>query len=156
MMHVLRLFLYHEHWAVIVCGSILVIVAALGSRKRNKVLLVAYLAFIVYMTLASRKVGSGGLRPVPFRTYKGFWSNSYRRMQIMDNIWLFVPMGAILYRLKPKWYVVFVPVLISIVIEVAQYVLDLGVCEFDDVFNNGLGGVIGVVLCWVIVRLTSV
>ena len=68
------------------------------------------------------------------------------RMEILNNIWLFVPLGTILYRLFPGIYIVFVPILISIAVEVSQYLLGVGLCEVDDVVSNGLGGLIGILV----------
>ena len=68
------------------------------------------------------------------------------RMGILNNIWLFVPLGTILYRLFPRIYIVFVPILISIAVEVSQYLLGVGLCEVDDVVSNGLGGLIGILV----------
>ncbi len=66
------------------------------------------------------------------------------RQDILNNIWLFVPLGAALYdpkhRLRWVW-----AVLLSVGIEVLQYFFGIGLCELDDVFSNGLGAMIGYV-----------
>ena len=142
----LRVLLYQIHWTVVLSGIALCVVSLRGSRKLNTFLLAAYLVFIVYMTLMGREAGNGRLQLKLFWSYRLFWSNPKVRMEILNNIWLFVPLGTILYRLFPRFYIVFVPILISIAVEVSQYLLGVGLCEVDDVVSNGLGGLIGILV----------
>lgn len=142
----LRVLLYQIHWTVVLSGIALCVVSLRGSRKLNTFLLAAYLVFIVYMTLMGREAGNGRLQLKLFWSYRLFWSHPRVRMEILNNIWLFVPLGTILYRLFPRAYIVFVPVLISIAVEVSQYLLGVGLCEVDDVVSNGLGGLIGILV----------
>ena len=142
----LRVLLYQIHWTVVLAGIALCVVSLRGSRKLNAFLLAAYLVFIVYMTLMGREAGNGRLQLKLFWSYRLFWSHPRVRMEILNNIWLFVPLGTILYRLFPRLYIVFVPVLISIVVEASQYLLGVGLCEVDDVVSNGLGGLIGILV----------
>ena len=152
MFHLSR-FLHQEHWAVILYGSLLTIAAILGSRKLNKVLLPIYIVFIMYMTLMYREIGIGKLNLTLFWSYRKFLSSTAYRMEILNNIWLFIPLGAIVYRLCPKWSIALVPFAISIAIEAMQYFLSVGLCELDDVISNGIGGIIGVLMCWLVRRL---
>lgn len=148
-------YLHHTHWVVILFGSLLTVVAAYRSRKFNAALLPAYLLFIILMTLMYREAGSGRLRLTLFWSYSRFIRKWRIRKEILNNIWLFIPLGAILYRLIPKWYVVFVTVPLSIAIEAAQYMLDRGLCETDDVVSNVLGGLIGIIVCRGIVSILN-
>ena len=98
--------------------------AALGSRKLNKALLTIYIVFIMFMTLMYREIGIGKLNLTLFWSYRRFLSSTALRMEILNNTWLFLPLGAIVYRLYPKWRVVLVPVVISIAIEAMQHILE--------------------------------
>ena len=140
--------LHEMHWIVVVVGCLLCIAAALGNRKQNAVLLVLYLAFVVYMTLAGERSARPGVSLDLFWSYRRFFTNTILREQIINNIWLFVPLGAILYRLWPRGYVVLIPSLLSLAIEVMQLVLRTGLFELDDIVGNSLGGLIGVLVCW--------
>ena len=137
--------LHEMHWIVVVVGCLLCIAAALGSRKQNAVLLVLYLAFIVYMTLIGERAGIAGVRLDLFWSYRLFFISPVMRL---NNTWLFVPLGAMLYRLWPRGYVVLIPVLLSLGIETLQLVLGRGLFETDDIISNSLGGLIGVLVCW--------
>ena len=146
-------FLHQEHWAVVLYGSFLTILAAFGNRKFNTVLLPFYLVFIAMMTLLYREIGTGRLNLTLFWSYRRFLSSPSLRKEIVNNIWLFIPLGAILYKLIPKWYAVFIPLIVSVAVEIAQYALDVGLCELDDMVSNGFGGLIGAAVCWGIVSI---
>lgn len=76
--------------------------------------------------------------------------------EIFFNIISFIPFGIymeILFR-KASWIVnLFVIMLLSLVFEVAQYTLLLGVADITDLLANGFGGAIGINIMYV---LTSV
>lgn len=85
--------------------------------------------------------------------------NSRILEQICLNILMFIPFGYLLaetfrcFAEKP-WKVVIAGCLFSIVIEVGQYILHVGLCELDDVFNNTVGCVLGL-LIWNIMKRAS-
>lgn len=69
----------------------------------------------------------------------GYW------WDIVLNILLFIPLGFLLGR--KGWKAILFGFLLSAFIELAQYVFLLGYCEADDVLNNTIGCVLGVLLC---------
>ena len=70
------------------------------------------------------------------------------RVGVINNIWLFIPLGAGLYRWFQKKWVLLIPFVMSVAIETTQYIMGLGIAEFDDVFGNTMGGWIGVLVAW--------
>ena len=85
----------------------------------------------------------------------GFSENAWQ--QLILNIVMFVPLGMIIPLLKPRFQnivwalgIVFASTLF---IEGIQYVFHLGVFEYDDLFNNTLGGMLG--FCVVMVVLNK-
>lgn len=109
-----------------------------------------YLVFLLGGTVLNRTVGE------EYRLYlKFFWS--YREVfatrdtallwQIVYNILVFIPWGILLPEIvcvASKFRVIVLRAAgLSLVIEVAQLVFKLGLFEFDDVFHNTLGAVIG-------------
>ena len=111
------------------------------------VLFVAYCLFIVWYTLFTRTgklIRSADLRFMwayrEMLTGDVNWKQDV--LQNLSNIAFFVPFG-VLFPVK-KWYVVLVSSLVfSVLIETAQYVYRLGLCELDDVICNTLGAMIG-------------
>ena len=143
-------FLHGSHAAVVLFGITLCVIAAFHKKRVSRFLLLLYLAFIFYMTLY-RAPGTGHLILTPFWSYKLFFENVGLRMEILNNIWLFIPLGALLGRLYPKDpFIFFMPTLISVMIEFTQFLFDIGYCEFDDVFSNTLGGLIGIAIYYVL------
>ena len=43
-------------------------------------------------------------------------------------------------------------VVISVTVEAVQYLLSMGLCELDDMISNGLGGSVGVIVCYLVSR----
>lgn len=90
-----------------------------------------------------------------------FWSYAEmlggRKDLIVDafyNVLVFLPIGFLLKMVKPSfrwWIVLLISLSLSFLIEGLQYALNKGFCEFDDVFHNAVGGMLGYCLC-VLVR----
>lgn len=139
-------FLLNHPFTVILSGIILAAAAAFAGRKTRMALLFAYVLFIFYMTITTREMGEQKGRFELFWSYRQFLSSSGMRMEILNNIWLFVLLGMLLAGLWPGWAVLMIPVLLSVLIEGAQYVLGVGLCEIDDVISNSLGGALGMAL----------
>lgn len=139
-----------SHIVVVLFGVTLCVIAAFNKKRVSRLLLLLYLAFIFYMTLY-RVPGTGHLLLTPFWSYKLFFTSRGLRLEILNNIWLFIPLGALLGRLYPRDRFIFLmPTLISIMIEFTQYLFDIGYCELDDVFSNTLGGLIGIMIYYIL------
>ena len=93
---------------------------------------------------------------VPQRSYELqlFWSyrawifgkNIALGMEILNNILLFFPLGFVLTDALAGcrlWTVVLISGVISSLVELSQLYFKLGLFEFDDIFNNILGAVLG-------------
>ena len=135
--------LYNQPRLIIAVAMFIVLLAVLSNRNWNVVFAIGYIIAIVYLTLMFRESDGGTLRLEPFWSYRKILTDSEIRADILKNIWLFIPLGAILYRIYPKVRILLIPVGLSILIEAIQYFAGIGFCELDDVISNGLGGVIG-------------
>ena len=104
---------------------------------KRKVLIALYIFFILWVTVFSRE-------PMTTRTFRGlfweiemgYWNN------IIQNILLFIPLGFLIGGKRG----IIAGVLLSIGIELTQYIAVLGYCELDDVLNNTIGAAIGALL----------
>ena len=139
----LRNLLYNEARYVILFGTLLVAFSAVVKKEWNFLFLVFYIGVIGYLTLMYREAGTAQDKMEPFWSYRTILVNDEARADILKNIWLFIPLGAILYRLCPGKTGLLIPVFLSILIEGIQYLTGIGTCELDDVISNGLGGVAG-------------
>lgn len=125
---------------VLVMGIAATAIAVLAKGKGRIGFVAAYIFFIGIMTIFYRENGEQDAVFELFRSYKSFLSSPGTRQNILNNIWLFVPLGAALYCNKPLWLV---PVMLSVLIELIQLKFGIGMFELDDIFNNSLGGAIG-------------
>ena len=139
----LKNLLYNHSRLIIVFALIVILISSIIRRKWNIILLLIYMCMIAYMTIMFRDKEDAGVNLQLFWSYRDLLTNGDIRADILKNIWLFIPLGAILYQIYPKCVVVFAPVLISILVEITQYFTGTGLCELDDIVSNRLGGWIG-------------
>ena len=130
---------------VLIFGIVLTLLAMLSKGKYRMVFLFLYIFLIGMLTLFYREARDPRSQLELFWSYKLFFSHPVIRQEILNNIWLFVPLGAALhYPLFPrKSWLCIVPVLLSLTIETVQYFGGIGLCEADDVISNGVGGLLG-------------
>lgn len=140
---------------VLLAGSLVVLAALLVRGRLRVAFLIAYLAFILYMTMAWRENGAVRFRMDLFWSYRQFLTNRSLRLEILNNIWLFVPFGAALQSLmmnrthsetRAVIWTVLICVILSVSIEMIQLVAGIGLCEADDVISNALGGLLGALM----------
>ena len=94
------------------------------------------------MTMAYRESGeSSGVYEL-FWSYKRFFTDSLVRQNIINNIWLFVPLGAVLGGFGQKGLWIWA-VALSVMIELVQLATGIGLFEFDDIISNCIGAGIG-------------
>ena len=139
----LRNYLYSNQNSVIIICFIVVIASAFLRKKPNIVLLLFYIVFIFYMTILYRKNGHYYYILNPFWSYVQFFYNKELRWEILNNIFLFIPLGTILSRIFPQKRILLFVVGLSVIIELIQYITGTGLCEVDDLISNTIGGVIG-------------
>ena len=109
------------------------------------IFLVFYLGVILFLTICRIPAEEGKqINLQLFWSYKRF-AQADIRWQIYLNVFLFIPLGFLIpYSTRLQFVAtVLIGCLLSISIEVVQYCLSIGLCEFDDVFNNTIGTLIG-------------
>lgn len=131
---------------VVVFGVIICILMLILPGKISIALTIAYVVFILYETLMFRETGDARTNFVLFSYADRFFTEQSVRVGVINNIWLFIPLGTGLYRNIRKKWVLLIPLLFSIVIETTQYITGLGIAELDDVFGNTMGGWIGILM----------
>ncbi len=107
-------------------------------------------AGIIVMTLVGRQMGEPMFAWRPFGSYMDIFKSGSAEMalQCVFNIGMFIPLGFLLPKcfetLRRKRYTVLIAMGSSLLIEVIQGALGMGLFEIDDVMNNSIGAVIGV------------
>ena len=143
---------------IIFCGYLFFVRKSKKSQGQNiskkeifcGLALSIYVAVLLGGTLLNRNVGEEYLIEwVPFWSYYQVFTvdDSPLAWQMVYNVLVFIPMGILLPVNFPKVSklrdVVICSVGLSLIIEVVQLVSKLGLFEFDDLFHNTLGAMIG-------------
>ena len=128
-------------------GLLILTVSTIFGKIPNIFMFLLYASFIAYMTLLYREVGENRLNFTLFWSYRQYFTSPSLRVEVMNNIWLFVPAGFIIGRITKKPYTILICLIMSIAIEATQYFLGIGLCELDDIFGNTLGGMVGYLIC---------
>lgn len=124
-------------------GIVLVLIVLLMNAKQRCGMLVMYILFIFGITLLFRESGNANHNFSLFWSYRKIFYDRYLAIEVLSNIWLFIPFGAILASLKQKPQVLLIAVGMSVLIEVSQLTFGLGFCEFDDIIGNSFGTWLG-------------
>ena len=134
---------------------LLIFIMVVLPKNLRIVLVCLYIGFILYITLFIRESNHIKSNMELFWSYKQFFSNSELRKEILLNIVLFIPLGYMIpfIHKDKKWFVF--PILLSLCIEIIQYVFGLGCFEFDDMISNGLGSIIGYFMGCIICNYTN-
>lgn len=128
---------------VVLVGCLLCITLCYLPRKPRVFLLAAYVVFIFYETLMFRETGDSRTALIPLSYLSRFFTTYSVRLEVVNNIWLFVPLGAGLYSLSPRRRVLWIPVALTVGIELTQYLTGLGLMQADDILGNIFGAVVG-------------
>ena len=138
--------------ALIFCvGTVLLLAfkgVKIGLRCSAALALVEYLFLLILLAVWLRKVQDFrecGL--IPFASYRPVLDGTRPlSAQVIANILAFVPIGLLLgcaFGPMKWWKVLAVGGGFSLLIEVLQFFLKRGFAEFDDVFHNVLGCMVG-------------
>jgi len=139
----LKNYLYsHQISVILICMSIVLLSLEI-NKYLNIGLLFIYCFFIIYMTLLHREGGKYEYNFSLLWSYKQFFVNYELRWEILNNIILFIPLGSILYKIIPHITSLLIVAAISLSIETIQLITGTGLCEFDDLISNVIGGVFG-------------
>lgn len=138
----LRRLLYNQSWIIIPIVLLFVILSAESNRKMNYCFFAIYILCIAYFTLLFRD--NEGTKIIGlFSNISKFFTDSEARADLIKNIWLFIPLGAFLYKICPNKKIVLVAVALSATLERMQLFLGIGFFEPDDIICNSLGALIG-------------
>ena len=139
----LKNYLYNNQTVVIYFSILAVMISLVMNKRMNYILIFLYCVFVLYMTIMHRNIGPAKYSFVPFKSYMLVFSNPEMIWGIINNVLLFVPIGASLYRIYPRTRILLLPLALSFAIETVQLIRGIGYCELDDIINNGIGGLIG-------------
>ncbi|MBQ8825203.1 MAG: VanZ family protein [Ruminococcus sp.] len=118
--------------------------------KICKIAFFPYIFCVLWITLINRESKDIRYNLNLFWEYREFLFGPYRLFflnQIICNILMLMPLGFMLpvisRKVRKVKYIFVIACSFSIFIEIIQLITGRGLCEFDDVFNNTLGAIIG-------------
>ncbi len=135
--------IFGSKWFSLSACLIVVFISSFTKRNNALVILSFYVLFVIYLTLMKRTENAWGVNLTPLWSYRQVLVNQGLATEILNNILLFIPLTALMYRIYPKRTIILLAFLLSLLIELIQYCLHIGLCEIDDVISNTLGGFIG-------------
>lgn len=127
------------------------------KRKINSfsVLAIFYIGALLQITVIRSGINIFGERdpwqmePLIWTIYQlrgGWWTFFY---PLLGNIFWFIPMGIILGRKFNLWVTIILAGIISLSIEVLQWLFNNGVSDIDDIIFNVAGAIIGYLLYYI-------
>lgn len=128
-------------------------------RVISIILFSGYLTGLITITLFLRTTGSTGIQWHLFRSFWEAWNHFdiHFWTLFLGNIAMFMPLGSflpLLFHPFRRWYVTIPTGFgVSLLIEAAQLIFQLGSADVDDLFCNTLGTVLGYCLCMVGISL---
>ncbi len=122
-----------------------------NKRIITIMLTLLHIAIVLYITLIDRIPGERRHMLTPFWEIRNVMNGTERSFyigQIIGNLLMLFPTGFLLPTIfkckRLRWYhVASTALLFSIFIEITQYFTGRGLMEFDDVFNNTIGCLLG-------------
>lgn len=126
-------------WWYFIIAAIIGIVIGLW-KKPGLGILAGYVFLLLVETVLIREAFVGEhFQPHLFWSWKEW---KVQKNQILTNVIMFIPVGVLtgsLWKLRGLWCAAG----LSVFIEILQLITARGLCEFDDVFHNMVGAVIG-------------
>lgn len=137
-------------YIVVIAAFILCILFIVLPKKCRIVLLPMYCIFILFKTILSRETRDLDLNLNPWNSYKDTITNVNTALEVINNIWLFVPYGIGIKSIFKNKKVLICLLMLPIVVELIQLVFRVGTFETADIINNMLGELIGIAIymCW--------
>lgn len=135
------------HIMAIICQGIFifVLINLLIHKKISKpyeyILWGCYFCILVFIFFI-RMVGMTGINLNPFDIIKNISSDPLFIFTVIMNIFIFVPLGY-LFRKKTFIFSLATAFIISLCIEIIQYILKVGIFDIDDIIFNIIGFMIG-------------
>ncbi|MBE6904901.1 MAG: teicoplanin resistance protein VanZ [Ruminococcaceae bacterium] len=125
------------------------------SEKQNTLTIVLFVIYILVLTgiilfkLPFYSEISDGIRVINLIPFQGSFDENgvILLREIVYNILLFIPLGIYICMLKSEWPFVkkTLPIIgLTLALEVIQFIFAIGRTDITDIFNNTLGGIIGI------------
>lgn len=127
------------------------------------IIFILYLLTVLYFTVLTRPIGLHTAQFELFWSYRAAFAGDFDLgREIIANIAMFVPFGFLAScllqtygRLNRRMLIItaIVGMIASLTIEILQLVFMRGLFEWDDVFSNTIGAVVGIIIFYLLLRM---
>lgn len=129
------------------------------SKEIVTISFVLYLLLLTWIIVFKVRIDISSLKYIRSINFIPFKSNgSINGMkETIINLLLFIPLGMYLqfFSKKQKYMSITMVILISFIFEILQYVFHIGVSDITDIIMNTLGGIIGMLLMFILYKLLN-
>jgi glycopeptide antibiotics resistance protein len=130
------------------------------ARTVERVVLGIYVLVLMWVVLLKMHTdGFGDLvdrRSINLVPFGGTGAGGLGSSELAVNVLAFIPLGVLVYLASRRrdFARVFLPIVgVSLVFELVQYVFGIGASDITDVLTNSAGGLIGMGIAWLVLRL---
>jgi glycopeptide antibiotics resistance protein len=130
------------------------------GRTVERVVLGIYVLVLVWVVLLKIHTdGFGdlfGRRSINLVPFGGTGAGGLGSSELAVNVLAFIPLGVLVYLATRRRNVArtFLPIVgVSLIFEIVQYAFGIGASDITDVLTNSAGGVIGIGIAWLGLRL---
>ncbi|MEY8328828.1 VanZ family protein [Lachnospiraceae bacterium 48-33] len=110
----------------------------------------SYVIMVLYITYFSREPGSR--IGIDLQIFGTWGQRAQSKAYFLENILLFIPFGCcfpiVWRRMRNPFFLLLTAGVISVSIELSQYITRRGYCQIDDVITNIFGAFIGCLIYW--------
>jgi len=128
-----------------------------------------YMSLLIYLVLFSvefgREASERDYNLVPFSTISRYinYRQNFGELNFITNIYgnilAFIPFGYFLFKLQKNKHVLIgflLPLLLSLAIEISQYILSVGSFDVDDIILNTFGGFMTYLLLFIMKKIGAI
>ncbi len=129
-----------------------------NSYKVTSILLIIYLfilTFIIVFKMGLAISGERSINLVPYGSSVIVNAKLYTR-ELIENVIAFIPLGCYICMLKLDWSFtkkILTIFGVSLLFEIAQFIFGLGASDITDLINNTLGGAIGILIYFILIKI---
>ncbi len=134
------------------------------KKKRNFLvpcLFIVYMVLLVWIILFKLQFSVSeidkirSINLIPFH-YENEIGMNFHLKEVLENAAIFIPFGIYLCMFKFEWSVkakFIIILVISLLFEITQYILAVGRTDVTDLITNTCGGMAGVALYWLAIKV---
>ncbi|WP_038299096.1 VanZ family protein [Metaclostridioides mangenotii] len=129
-----------------------------NSYKVTSILLIIYLfilTFGIVFKMGSPALGIRSLNLIPYGS-SVISNGKIHTRELIYNVIAFIPFGGYISMLKTNWSFIkkILPIFgVSLLFEIIQFIFGLGASDITDLINNTLGGVIGILIYFILNKI---